>query len=231
MGKTSGLARRMASSATAAALVIAGLVVLTAVAPTASANVPTTLSPVAQPSATNVTADALPTVQQDGVVWSQVVVGNTVYAGGRFGNARPAGSAAGTNNTARNNLLAYNITTGALVTSFVPNLNGQVLTVAASPDGKYLYVGGDFTQANGVTRSRIAGYDLSTGALLPNFAPLASTTVRSIVATNTSVYFGGDFKAVNGVARLRRCGRPYYRCTFSLGADLGRAGDGDGNDA
>ena len=134
-------------------------------------------------------------------MWSQVIVGNIVYAGGKFGNARPAGSAAGTNNTVRNNLLAYDITTGALVTSFVPNLNGQVLSVAASPDGKYLYVGGDFTQANGLTRSRIAGYDLSTGALLPQFAPLAQTTVRSVVATNSSVYFGGDFKTVNGVAR------------------------------
>ena len=41
-------------------------------------------------------ADALPTVQIDGVVWSQAVVGNTVYAGGRFNNARPAGAAAGT---------------------------------------------------------------------------------------------------------------------------------------
>ncbi len=51
-------------------------------------------------------ADRLPTVQIDGVVWSQAVVGNTVYAGGRFNNARPAGAAAGTNLTARANLLA-----------------------------------------------------------------------------------------------------------------------------
>ena len=202
MPKNSALARRMASVATAAALVVAGVLFSTAAAPAASADVPTALSPIAQPTASNVTADALPTVQVDGVVWSQVVVGNIVYAGGKFGNARPAGSAAGTNNTVRNNLLAYDITTGALVTSFVPNLNGQVLSVAASPDGQYLYVGGDFTQANGVTRSRIAGYNLSTGALLPSFAPLAQTTVRSVVATNTSVYFGGDFKTVNGVPRM-----------------------------
>ena len=48
------------------------------------------------PTPTNtVTADALPTVQIDGVVWSQAVVGNTVYAGGRFNNARPAGAAGG----------------------------------------------------------------------------------------------------------------------------------------
>ncbi len=66
-------------------------------------------------------ADALPTVQIDGVVWSQAVVGNTVYAGGRFNNARPAGAAAGTKLTPRGNLLAYDITTGNLVTSFDPS--------------------------------------------------------------------------------------------------------------
>ena len=36
-----------------------------------------------------VSADSLPTVQIDGIVWSQAVVGNTVYAGGSFANARP----------------------------------------------------------------------------------------------------------------------------------------------
>src|SRR3954447_20545312 len=71
-----------------------------------------------------VSADALPTVQADGGVWAQAVVGNTVYAGGKFTTARPAGSAAGTNTVNRNNLLAYDIRTGDLVASFAPNLNG-----------------------------------------------------------------------------------------------------------
>ena len=62
-----------------------------------------------------VTADALPTVQIDnGVVWTTVIVGNTVYAGGQFTNTRPAGAAAGTNLTPRSNLLAFNLTTGNL---------------------------------------------------------------------------------------------------------------------
>ena len=52
-------------------------------------------APPAQQTATGVTADALPTVQINGVVWSQAVVGNTVYVGGNFANARPAGCGAG----------------------------------------------------------------------------------------------------------------------------------------
>src|SRR3954452_11528485 len=66
-----------------------------------------------------VTADPLPTVQIDGVVWSQVIVGNTVYATGSFTKARPAGAALGAaSSVPRSNLLAYNLTTGALITSF-----------------------------------------------------------------------------------------------------------------
>ena len=42
-----------------------------------------------------VSADGLPTWQINGVVWSQAVVGNTVYVAGNFTRARPPGVAAG----------------------------------------------------------------------------------------------------------------------------------------
>ncbi len=82
-------------------------------------------APVANPTTgytppTTVTADALPTTQINGVAWDQLVVGNTVYVAGRFTTARPAGSAAGSNEVSRNNLLAYNLQTGVLVSSFNP---------------------------------------------------------------------------------------------------------------
>ena len=98
-------------------------------------------APLLPPTATMVSADRLPTVQIDGVVWSQVVVGNTVYAGGRFNNARPAGAAPGTNLTPRGNLLAYDITTGNLIDIVRPDVQRAGLSVAASPDGSRIYVG------------------------------------------------------------------------------------------
>ena len=159
------------------------------------------MPPVLQRNAGVVTADGLPTVQIDGVVWSQVVVGTTVYAGGKFTNARPAGAAAGTNLTSRPNLLAYDITTGNLVTSFAPSLNAQVKVVARSPDGSRIYVGGSFTQANGATRNKIAAYSTSTGALVASFAPNINNDVFAISVTNTAVYVGGIFTAANGVTR------------------------------
>src|SRR5215471_19226901 len=59
--------------------------------------------PVVEASAGHVTSDALPTVQIDGVVWDQEIIGNTVYAVGDFDTARPAGSAPGQNTIPRSN--------------------------------------------------------------------------------------------------------------------------------
>ena len=89
--------------------------------PTA-ARADTAPAPVTPTNPTTVTADPLPTVQVNGVVWSQVVVGNRVYVAGEFTSARPAGAAAGTQETPRGNLLAYDLTTGALISSWAPSL-------------------------------------------------------------------------------------------------------------
>ncbi|SHN70779.1 FOG: PKD repeat, partial [Geodermatophilus obscurus] len=150
-----------------------------------------------------VTADPLPTVQIDGVVWSQVVVGTTVYAAGKFTSARPAGAPAGTSETPRSNLLAYDIRTGVLDPSFAPRLNGQAVTVTASPDGSRIYVGGDFTEVDRQPRSRVAAFSTATGQLLADFRPAANAKVRTIAATDATVYLGGDFSAVGSTARNR----------------------------
>lgn len=170
---------------------------------------PALAAPIAPVTSADVTSDALPTVQIDnGVVWSQVVVGNTVYAGGNFANARPAGAVAGTNLTPRGNLLSYDITTGNLISSFAPTLNGQVNVLAASPDGSVVYVGGAFTQAGTIGgpmsgRGRIAAYSTATGQLLASFAPSVNATVYAIAATASAVYVGGVFSLANGVGRAR----------------------------
>ncbi|MHA7304970.1 PKD domain-containing protein [Arthrobacter sp. TMN-49] len=148
-----------------------------------------------------VSADALPTVQMNGVAWRQLVVGNTVYVVGAFTTARPAGSAPGTNTVVRNNILAYDIRTGNLITSFAPSLNAQATAIAASPDGTRIYVGGQFTTVNGATVWRVAALNATTGALITSFLPKPASTVYSIVATDTTVYMGGLFKAVGAVTR------------------------------
>src|SRR5690606_11513724 len=121
------------------AMVAAGLVVAGPAVEAFADSAP--LEPGVDPT---VTADALPTVQIDGVVWAQLVIGDTVSVGGEFTTARPAGSAPGVNTVPRENLLAFDIRTGELISSWAPTANGAVYSLAASPDGSRIYVGGNF---------------------------------------------------------------------------------------
>ncbi|THG30800.1 hypothetical protein [Naasia lichenicola] len=178
-----------------ACLVAAGLAVaLPAQADTSPASgVPATVS-----------SDPLPTAQVDGVVWSTAIAGSTVYAGGDFDYARPAGAALGSNQSRRYNLMAFSLSTGVM-TSFAPNVNGAVLSVAVSPDGSTLYIAGSFTQVNGSTRNRVAAFSTSNGSL-KSWAPSVNAKVSAIKATNSTVFIGGSFTSVAGSSRARVAG-------------------------
>ena len=153
-----------------------------------------------------VSNDALPTPQINGVAWASAMANTTVYVGGSFTNARPDGAAAGQNTVARSNLLAFNVTTGQLLSfSLNPTFNGQIRAMAVSPDKTRLYVGGDFTTVNGQPRSRIAAFTISGAngslSLVGNFAPPVNYVVRGVTATNSTVYAGGDFQSVGNAPR------------------------------
>jgi PKD repeat protein len=150
-----------------------------------------------------VSNDSLPTWQINGVVWSQVVVGNTVYVTGNFSSARPPGARSGTGEVARGNLLAYDIRTGSLITSFNHSLNAQGRGITASPDGARVYVGGEFTQVDGQTHNRVAAFSTSTGALLTSFLGSVDATVYALTASNSVVYVGGAFSSAGNQGRSR----------------------------
>ncbi|MGY3126532.1 PKD repeat protein [Agrococcus sp. UYP33] len=149
-----------------------------------------------------VTADPLATVQIDnGYVWAQTMIGNTVFAGGGFANARAPLAAPGTSLTPRSNILSYDIRTGNLL-SFAPQVNGPIRAVAASADGTRLYIGGSFTSVNGQTRFNFAVLNPTTGALLPGFnASIGGSGVYGIATSGDTVYVTGLFSQANGVAR------------------------------
>ena len=193
---------RLKSPEVAVGIVIALLLGVVSVVTRPSGTAPTLISTGVSIGTAPVTVDPLPTAQIDGVAWSQVVSGNTVFVGGQFQNARPAGSAPGQNLQVRKNLMSYDITTGNL-TSWAPRLNAQARVTALSPDGKTLYVGGDFTVAAQKKRTRIAAFDVATGNLITTFAPQLDAAVKAIYATNSTVFVGGSFTTANGKSRNR----------------------------
>ena len=136
---------------TALPLVLGALVAPTIAPPAAAAGQTVLASP--QP---------LPTAQVDGIVLDQAVVGNTVYVVGEFKSARPAGAAAGENESPRYNAMAFDITTGALL-DWAPKVNSRVTAVEASADGSTIYLGGNFTSVNDETTYRVAAVDAAGG--------------------------------------------------------------------
>lgn len=197
-----GRLTRLLAVATTAILALVGVAAVEVDA-RADTTVPTSTAPLLQRSADTATADSLPTVQiNDGYVWAQTTIGTTVYAVGRFTNVRPAGAAVDTGLVPRSNVLAYDITTGTLVTGFAPTVNGVVKSVAASPDGTRLYIGGSFDTVNGQTRWNFAVLDARTGQLVSGISPsIGGAGVYALTATGDTVYVGGLFTQANGVAR------------------------------
>ena len=143
------------------------------------------------------TADALPTVQVDGVVLESAVRGTRVYAVGAFATARPAGAAPGTQLTPRANVLAFDITTGALDTVFDAPTNGRVTDLAVTPDGASVVLAGQFTSVHGQPRNGFAVVDAVTGALRP-LNPAIRGTVRSVAVHGTTAYIGGPVEQIQG---------------------------------
>ena len=141
--------------------------------------------------------------QTNNTVFALDVANGVVYAGGDFTMVRPPGAAPGTSETVRNRLAAFNASTGALITTFSPNVNGRVLDLAVSADGTKLYVVGAFTTIDATQRLHVARLNLPDGTLDTAWSADADDTVATVVTNSSAIYVGGDFRNIKGVARDR----------------------------
>lgn len=193
-GRVRDRRNRLLAVATAAGIIVSGIGFVGA-----PAYADTTPTAPGEPE--TVTSVPLPTAQIDGVAWAQAIAGNTVFVGGEFTSARPAGADPGVNTSPRANLMAYTLSTGVM-TSWNPGSNGTIKSIVASPDGSTIYVGGTFTTIAGVSRSRVAAFNAATGAILP-WNPAANGTVNDIAVRGNTVWIGGDFSYIGGASRVR----------------------------
>ncbi|MEV0287720.1 fibronectin type III domain-containing protein [Kribbella sp. NPDC050820] len=152
--------------------------------------------------ASAVSAVSQTTWQTNASVNALAVAGNTVYAGGLFTRIRQPGKALGQGDAARTYLAAFNRSTG-LPTRFAPTLNGAVWSIATSPDGKWVVIGGDFTTVNGVSRKRVALFSAATGELVSGWDPAINYRVAALAIRGNTVYVGGSFGRVDNVVRNR----------------------------
>lgn len=143
-----------------------------------------------------------PAWQTNASVNAVAVAGNLVFAGGLFTRVRPPGKARGVGDAARKYFAVFDRNTG-VPTRFAPKVNGPVWSVATSPDGRRVVIGGDFTVVDGMPRSRVAMFDVASGKLVAGWDPAVNYRVAALKVTGSTVYLGGSFGKVDKVTRKR----------------------------
>jgi hypothetical protein len=160
----------------------------------------------------SLSAQASSSWQTNATVWKLAYGHGDIWMIGDFTRVRPPGDGPGKGERRAYYFAALKASTGALDTAvdhthaFTGQKAGTLPltagTVAVSPNGTTVYVGGSFTKVDGQQRDHIAAFSTSTGALLP-WNPDVNAKVGSIVRYGNNVYIGGSFTKVNGLTRNR----------------------------
>jgi hypothetical protein len=126
-----------------------------------------------------------------------VQCGGTMYAVGTFTSISQGGST-----FSRNNAFSFSATKPYTVTSWNPDVNGIVNTIAfASGNCSDAYIGGHFSQVHGTSAKNLAKISTSTGAVDTSFGHNSSAQVQTMLAAGSHLLTGGDFTSINGTKR------------------------------
>ncbi|MCW4466160.1 PKD domain-containing protein [Glutamicibacter sp. MNS18] len=136
----------------------------------------------------------------DGIVFAIAEVGDTIVLGGSFTQVQ---AASGGPVLTRNRLVAFNKNTGAISTSFAPNLNSTVRAVVPAANGTSVYIGGQYGTLNGQSAPKVMQLNLSNGQRVSQFNPgFVNAVVHDINLVGNRLFFGGEFSTVGGQQRL-----------------------------
>jgi hypothetical protein len=134
----------------------------------------------------------------DGRVYALARVGNRMVVGGSFSKVRQAESG---EILTRRNLFAFDVSSGAVATDFVPDPDGSVGALAPAPDGSSVFVGGHFRQVGGSPAKSLAKLDTLTGGLSPDFRVAVAGKVEDIAVHDSRLFVAGSLSSVNGTTR------------------------------
>ncbi len=151
----------------------------------------------ATPSVSATPSAHMPYVTSTNSTVRQIVqCGNTMYAVGAFSTVAAAGVSAQT----RHNAFSFNATTGAIST-WNPNPNGEVNSIALSDDCATAYLGGTFSTVQGHAVKYLAKVSAATGAPVTTFAPTPNGGINTVVIAANRLFVGGSFSNIAGTAR------------------------------
>ena len=138
------------------------------------------------------TPQVLDTADATGRVVDFAAVGNRIVVAGNFGQVRDAnGNGGATFN--RGYIFSFDPVSGAVDQAFVPTVNGMVNTVIAGPNNT-VYLGGQFSQVDGVAQKNVAQVSLTDGSLVTAFKPAAPDgAVQDLVLSNNRLFVAGSF--------------------------------------
>jgi hypothetical protein len=126
--------------------------------------------------------------------------GGTMYAVGTFSAIEWGGKT-----YPRRNAFSFSATSPYRITSWNPDANGEVNSIALAPDCRDAWLGGSFTKVAGTSVGHIAKVGTATGSVVTGWAHDASKPVDTVLYTpNGHVLVGGEFTTING------SGRKYY---------------------
>lgn len=123
-----------------------------------------------------------------------VQCGGTMYAVGSFTQIKRY-----SNIYTRNNIFSFSATAPFKVTSWNPDVNGVVNTIAFNGSNcADAYIGGAFTSVGGVAVHNLAEISTSTGQVVPGFGHNAGSQVETLQVAGAHLLVGGFFKWING---------------------------------
>ena len=123
--------------------------------------------------------------------------GGTMYAVGTFSAIEWGGKT-----YSRHNVFSFSATAPYRIRPWNPDANGEVNSIALTPNCSYAWLGGDFTRVADTSVGNIAKVSTSAGAVVTTWAHSAGKMVDTVLYTPSGhVLVGGEFTSINGSGR------------------------------
>jgi hypothetical protein len=186
--------RRLVPGALLASAVSAGLAVF-GMAPAGAAAVSIATGQAGPVLATPANTPQLNTTGAIEQVRQLVQCGGTMYAVGTFTSIKHNSTV-----TAVNNAFSFSATAPYNLTTWAPDVNGIVNSIAFNGTGcADAYIGGKFTAVNGTKVGDLAEVSTTgTGALVTTFGHTANGQVNTLLGVDGHILAGGYYTTING---------------------------------